>query len=229
MAKTRREIADEMQLKYQTDVNFREKEKERYKLYYKNHKEERRKKRKEYYYENQKKQKEYGRQHYQKNKEKQRENHKRWLVKNPNYIKEYIDKNREHIRKQWRESNKRTYERIKKYYKENKAKIRLYQNRWRRENPSSNSHYPMELQIAMNNVRKRDNNTCKWYNCGLTYKETQIHVHHIFPRSEYPELELIEQYMICYCVKHHILWHQYRGDQYAKGLSKMIKVEVINR
>lgn len=80
-------------------------------------------------------------------------------------------------------------------------------------NPRSNKHYSIELQSAMSNVRKRDNNTCQWYGCGLTNREAPIHVHHIFPRSEYPELELVEEYMICYCGNHHGLWHRYRGDK----------------
>lgn len=72
----------------------------------------------------------------------------------------------------------------------------------------------------MNNVRVRDKNICQWQNCGLTHKEAPIHVHHIFPRSEYPEFELIEQYMICYCLNHHGLWHRYRGDKSANFFLK---------
>lgn len=67
------------------------------------------------------------------------------------------------------------------------------------------------LEIAMANVRIRDDNTCKWYNCS---KKTTIQVHHIFPQSEYPELKYIESYMICYCRKHHKEWHKKRGDLY---------------
>lgn len=73
-----------------------------------------------------------------------------------------------------------------------------------------------ELEFIMNLVRRRDNNTCKWQNCGKTSKETSIHVHHIFPQSEYPELKYREDYMICYCKKHHKKWHKSRGDKYYK-------------
>ena len=52
----------------------------------------------------------------------------------------------------------------------------------------------------------------QWYGCGLTNKEAIIHVHHIFPRKEYPELASVEQYMICYCWEHHNLWHKKRRD-----------------
>ena len=76
----------------------------------------------------------------------------------------------------------------------------------------------------MNNIRKRDNNTCQWFGCKLNSNQTTIHVHHIFPKSEYPQFELKENYMICYCVSHHKLFHQFRGD----GYSKMIVVELKN-
>lgn len=100
---------------------------------------------------------------------------------------------------------------------------------WKKNNPTSTYKFGLEQQIAMDLVRIRDKNTCKWYNCGKTHKETQIDVHHIFPRSEYPELELIEQYMLCYCVEHHTKWHEMRGDKVGilmRGrLNKLLKSE----
>ena len=88
----------------------------------------------------------------------------------------------------------------------------------RKENPRSarRQNDSIEIQIAMNNVRKRDKNTCQWQGCGLTFRQVPIHVHHIFPRSEYPDLVEIEQYMICYCANHHGLWHRFRGDSYSE-------------
>ena len=79
-------------------------------------------------------------------------------------------------------------------------------------NPRSWNQGDLHLYIAMKNVRKRDKNTCKWYGCGKTSKQTTIHVNHIFPISEYPELKYLENYMICYCREHHKLWHKKRGD-----------------
>lgn len=81
--------------------------------------------------------------------------------------------------------------------------------------PKSACHDDIELYIAMNNVRKRDNNICQWYKCGKSPKDNHIiiHVHHIFPQSEYPELKYKEEYMICYCKFHHAYWHEMRGDQ----------------
>jgi hypothetical protein len=81
-------------------------------------------------------------------------------------------------------------------------------------NPRSNRSASYDLQDAMNNVRKRDNQTCQWQGCGLTFRQAPIHVHHIFPKSEYPDWELVEQYLICYCGNHHAYWHRMRGDPY---------------
>jgi hypothetical protein len=86
-------------------------------------------------------------------------------------------------------------------------------------NPRSNRRGSIDLQLAMNNVRKRDHNTCQWQGCNLTFRQAPIHVHHIFLRSEHPELELIEQYMICYCANHHGLWHRMRGDKFSEMIS----------
>lgn len=118
---------------------------------------------------------------------------KRWMIKNPEYHKEY-SKNRYMLNRE------RELERVKK---------------WQMNNPRSNRSFSYDLQDAMNSVRLRDNNTCQWQGCNLTHRQAPIHVHHIFPRSEYPELELVEKYMICYCANHHGLWHRYRGDNYS--------------
>ena len=76
----------------------------------------------------------------------------------------------------------------------------------------------IEEWIAMNNVRKRDSNTCKWYGCNRNQFDMIIDVHHIFPKSEYPELRFLEEYMICYCREHHCIWHEKRGDTCFKFL-----------
>jgi len=129
-------------------------------------------------------------------------------LKNKQYFKLWSQKT-----KYWQ--NPEFKQKAKLYYQKNLQKIKKRMKEYRENNPRSSTRCSLELQITMNNVRKRDNNTCQWQNCNLTYKETSIHVNHIFPRSEYPELELIEEYMICYCVKHHKLWHEYRGDSYS--------------
>ena len=70
------------------------------------------------------------------------------------------------------------------------------------------------LFIAENNVKKRDNWSCRWYGCKRSkYNHNTIHVHHIFPISEYPELKYREEYMICYCKEHHREFHEKRGDR----------------
>jgi hypothetical protein len=161
-----------------------------------------------------------------------------WKNNNKNYDKIYYNKNKDLIlynvnkyRKEnlqtirlkkieYYEKNKsKILERVKKYAIENADKIIAY----RKANPHSSRSYPLELQFAMNNVRKRDNNTCQWYGCGLTHHDIEIHVNHIFPRSEYPELELIQDYMICYCIMHHIKFHEARGDGSNNFLASSLK------
>lgn len=102
------------------------------------------------------------------------------------------------------------------WYNKNRDRQLLLKRRWIRNNPSSiyKSNDP-ELALAFANVRKRDDNTCQWQGCGLKHRETTIHVHHIFPVSEYPDLELLENYMICYCAEHHAQFHARRGDTYS--------------
>ena len=117
-----------------------------------------------------------------------------------------------------------TKEQQREYYQKNKEKIKKQMREYRKANPHSSQNYSLDVQDAMNNVRKRDKNTCQWQECGLTHKQVPIHVHHIFPRSEYPDLELIEQYMICYCANHHGVWHRYREDYYANFILRKSEI-----
>ena len=84
----------------------------------------------------------------------------------------------------------------------------------------SGSQGDLILYNAMNRVRKRDNNSCQWYKCRKSSKKDHIiiHVHHIFPKSEYPDLMYKEEYMICYCKFHHSYWHEMRGDLGIAGM-----------
>lgn len=149
----------------------------------------------------------------------------KWKKYNKEYKKKYIEEHRQQINKsnwQWAKTNpERRSEAIKRWLAkpETKIKRRIYDRRWRMENPRSARYGSYELQDAMNSVRRRDDNTCQWYRCGLKHKATKIHVHHIFPRAEHPELELVEQYMICYCAEHHAQFHAARGDSYSAFIS----------
>jgi hypothetical protein len=82
----------------------------------------------------------------------------------------------------------------------------------------SSNYIDIELANAMNNTRKKYKNTCQWYKCGKSLKNNHvtIHVHHIFPRSEYPELKYEERYMICYCKFHHVYWHEKRYEKLGR-------------
>ena len=160
---------------------------------------------------------------------------KQYRLKNNDKLKEY--RRRSEVKQKERERQKTPhYKETKKqyqkgFYLKNRKRILAYGKKhsqilhvkarrnemsriWRKNNPRSNRSLYPELQEAMNNVRIRDKNTCQWQGCGVTFRQTEIHVNHIFPRSEYPDLELVEQYMICYCPNHHSYWHRMRGDPY---------------
>jgi len=143
---------------------------------------------------------------------------KNWYIKNKqklhNYKKQYFEKHPNYERDRSRKRRKQWKENPIKYTEEIQ-RDKEYKKQWRKDNPSSNRSESIELQLAMNNVRKRDNSTCQWYGCNLSFRSTMIDVHHIFPRKEYPELELIESYMICYCRDHHYEFHSSRGDNFG--------------
>jgi len=116
-------------------------------------------------------------------------------------LRKYYDRNKEKISKygsQWK--------------RENRVRVNLKRRLWRRNNPETSDHFSYELREAMDNARTRNKNTCQWYGCGLTFRQTTIQAHHIFPKKEYPDLQLVEQYIICYCMEHHTQWHEARGD-----------------
>ena len=182
--------------------------------------------------------------HYILNKEKILEHKRQYRSLHPEKSKEYrqrpevkkkrieqeqkrrTDPNRSYLRKCYeKEYHRKNKTRIAEYSKQHsqlpevKARRNELARKRERSNPHSNRGAEIQLQNAMNNVRRRDKNTCQWQGCGLTYRQAPIHVHHIFPRSEYPELELVEQYLICFCANHHALWHRYRGDPYSEMIS----------
>lgn len=205
----RKKILNKLKTKYKNDIAYRKNLIKRQKIYQQKHIEKIKLQQKKYKL---------------KNKEKIKLYQKKYRLKN----KENLNKDSRLRGKIWYGKNKiRNYERAKKWLKNNKERYKNWRYEYRKKNPVSNSHYSLELQIAMNNVRKRDNNICKWYNCKLTNTQSPIHVHHIFPRSEYPELELMEKYMICYCANHHGLFHRYRGDKCYPMLQIIDKEKVI--
>ena len=202
----------------------KEEQREYDRLRYRKNPEKFKKTSKEYYYKNQEKQKKYSREKYKNRteEEKIKQNKQRMLRYYKNIEKEkqkmriYYERNkgRQKIKnKIYRENNK---ELIKKRRKEdyNKHKDSYIKRAtiYRKNNPRSSLKYSLELQLSMNNVRKRDKNKCQWFGCNKNWKDGEIHVNHIFPRNEYPEYELVEQYMICYCKYHHALFHKARGD-----------------
>lgn len=177
-----------------------------------------------YYKNNRKLLREKQSEYYKKNKEVLQQKRKQKydpLKRRENYLKNR-DKNLVRV-KEWRYKNA---EYVKQYRKEFEAtpERKAYRKQWQKANPkkSHGGTYPLELEIAMNSARLRDKNTCQWQGCGLTVRDAPIHVHHIFPRSEHPELQLEPWNMICYCLNHHYMWHMYRGDKCANILKANI-------
>jgi len=145
------------------------------------------------------------------------------------YLKQWRAKNRKHCNEQrmnyyylnQKEENRRSLEYFYKhraelnkhsleYYYKNRERLLQYNREYLKKYPRSSPELPYDIREAMNRVKKKQNNTCQWYECGLTNRETIIQVHHIFPQKEHPDLATNEQYMICYCWEHHNLWHKKR-------------------
>lgn len=105
----------------------------------------------------------------------------------------------------------------RRYYWKNVEKLRKRNREYARNNTRSGGSWAsLEMQFTMNRVRKKQNNTCQWYGCGLTSKQTLIHVHHIFPRAKYPQYETEEWNLICYCKEHHAEFHKAKNDNTAQ-------------
>lgn len=167
---------------------------------------------------------------------------KRWRLKNPDFSKRWDINNPEKRKaiqskyesKPERQEYKRLWENRK--YNENpehREKKKVWNKRYSRENPRSGMSYSYEEQDAMMERRIWDKNTCQWQGCGLNSRQTSIHVHHIFPKEDYPDLSAIPQYMICYCAFHHAEFHRFRKDPYWKWIAirtgKYAENEVVDK
>jgi hypothetical protein len=179
----------------------------------------------------------------EKNKKHQLELKRIWRINNMEKVKaqkkkdgaKYYLTNKEKLlpgkRKQGKEYYQKNRDRIRAYHKARsqlphvKARKAELARIRRRENPQSNRSDSLELQFAKNRVRLRDGNKCQWQGCVMDFRQSRIDVHHIFPKSEHPELELEERFMICYCVSHHAYWHMMRGDHYFKMINPDLEQE----
>lgn len=105
---------------------------------------------------------------------------------------------------------------------------------WREKNPRSGAGYTIDEQIAMKQRLVMDEKQCQWQvldlktgksrKCGIKHsRKNSIHVHHIFPRAKYPELSDEVRYMICYCQKHHGMWHEANKDPWAPMINSRNK------
>lgn len=158
------------------------------------------------------------------NRDKARKYSREWHREHPEWSKEWDannpEKRKEINKKHEQKPERKAYKRMKdmEYYHKNPEKYLARMEKYRKENPRSGAGLPYEEVESMMETRIRFKNTCKWYACGLTSKETSIHVHHIFPKEEYPELACISKYQITYCKKHHAEFHRARGDKYWKWI-----------
>lgn len=57
-------------------------------------------------------------------------------------------------------------------------------------------------------IKKRDNNKCMCENCSF---DGQLHVHHIYPKTEFIELSFTNWNLITVCPKHHRLLHEHKN------------------
>lgn len=169
--------------------------------------------------------------YYLRHKDRCRESTKQYIQRNPEKRKESYNNsqrkafknNPEMFRTRWRLWRRNNPEKIKQYnynsyWKDpelNKRRTRQWYDKkglewyreYRKENPTSGHKDPMTTR-AMNQARKRDKNTCQWANCDKTFRECSIHVHHILPCSKYPQFAASDWNLICYCVDHHITYHE---------------------
>lgn len=123
---------------------------------------------------------------------------------------------------------KRKKQQLKDWCKKNHKKRRISNNKYfhsekgqetrlmyRQNHPIPSSEYHPQIRKAMNLRRKIDQNKCQWFGCI----KTKVEVHKIFPLSKYvQELSFLVKNLICYCAYHHLVWHQYNGDQGAVAL-----------
>jgi hypothetical protein len=155
-------------------------------------------------------QKEFRRKYYLKNKDKLLQQQKDWLqipINNQHrieYDKKYYQKNIERIT-EYRNSPK------------NKLHKKEWQKKYRKKNPRSNSGGRESLEeLQMMNLRRiEDNNTCQYPDCMIKHsRKTPIHVHHfLYPRRKYRNRTSKLDELICFCPKHHALWHEEHGDK----------------
>lgn len=154
---------------------------------------------------------------------------KEWEENNPEKLKQYNKnwniKNRKEYSKSWDLKNPERRKEINNKHNSTPERI-AYQKAWNKEHPRSFTGYAYETRLAMNEKRYIKDNTCQWYGCGLTFREVPIHVHHILPKSEYPEYETELWNLILYCGKHHLAFHVARNDPCVPLLRSQVEREM---
>jgi len=64
----------------------------------------------------------------------------------------------------------------------------------------SRNYEDLDYKVFRRAVRKRDQKTCKWPECG---RKRAIQVHHIYPWAQFPTLRYTVDNGICLCKIHH--------------------------
>ena len=160
--------------------------------------------------------KQYKHDYYLKNKEKIQQNQREYYLKNKEKFKE--------INKNWVKNNKSKSNEIKnKWNKKNRPYFYQYQKDWRNKNPNkvleysknqferhnhdmSYFQYKITLSSWSKVIKTRDDNQCQV--CGST---TNLHAHHIFPKSSYSGLEFNLNNGVTMCSQHHKELHDLNG------------------
>lgn len=152
---------------------------------------------------------------------------KKWRQKNPNYFKEYDkthpeqykQRQKKHEKKPERKQYHRDWSRNK--YKNNpefRAEVSRRSEEYRLKFPRSSGETPQEFE-AKNLRRALDENRCQYVIddtgviCGVKHsKKMWVQVHHIKPKSQYPELMADIDNLMTVCIFHHGLDHFNKGQ-----------------
>lgn len=89
--------------------------------------------------------------------------------------------------------------------------------RLRASRPLKRKHRSKIETDWINDVRERDNYTCRWPKCG--YYSKHIHAHHIHTKRQRPDLKWVASNGACLCFTHHDhLHHTVAGRRKARAI-----------
>ena len=80
------------------------------------------------------------------------------------------------------------------------------------KNADKDNHRNNQLNKWAKNVKDRDG-----YKCVICGSTDCVHAHHIFPKEQYPEYELMVNNGITLCQIHHEMLHPWMKKRYGNG------------